>query len=164
MLIVFLSTYIYQSITSLHTLVYSNISPYSMTNNIQYKSNTVPEATKTISDYRWQKRIVIHKTQANKLPVIVDKLKTYKLGLHERKLLFIFITDNNTYTLDYPYTKTHPITQNQDTYTARLKGKNTILIGLDGGTKAFYSKLDIKQIYADIDAMPMRRGELSHVN
>jgi 2-keto-3-deoxy-galactonokinase len=46
----------------------------------------------------------------------------------------------------------------------RLENKQSILIGLDGGTKSFYdidaSGIDIKQVFADIDGMPMRRAEL----
>lgn len=42
----------------------------------------------------------------------------------------------------------------------RLRGRKIILIGLDGGIKAGYDHFDLKEIFKEIDGMPMRRAEL----
>lgn len=42
---------------------------------------------------------------------------------------------------------------------ARLWGE-VILIGKDGGIKSRFDRVDLKAIFSDIDAMPMRQNEM----
>jgi hypothetical protein len=41
----------------------------------------------------------------------------------------------------------------------RLLTYHTVLIGLDGGSKASYESLVLSEIFRDIDGMPMRRSQ-----
>jgi hypothetical protein len=77
----------------------------------------------------------------------------------ERKLIVFAIYKERSYALtpQSSYSK-----QNIEEITKRLNNRHTLLIGLDGGSKAVYDSFDSKQIFADIDAMPMRRSRLEN--
>lgn len=117
------------------------------------------ETTKnTLSDYKYQHRIVVVQ-QSEVLPLesVVQLYNENKAGIAERKIKLLFLTNNKVMDVGDEVKESHLSVAMLKT---RIRDKTLILIGLDGGTKTYYDRLDIKMIFADIDGMPMRRAEL----
>jgi 2-keto-3-deoxy-galactonokinase len=114
-----------------------------------------------LNSFAWEYRILlIDASDSKSNTALVSSLRVHKKGIEDRKLKVILYTSSAAsdaisgalIELDLVELK------------RRLENKQSILIGLDGGTKSFYdidaSGIDIKQVFADIDGMPMRRAEL----
>jgi hypothetical protein len=113
-----------------------------------------------LSELTWSYRIIITELNGTDLPSMLNKLSTQDQALAERKIALFIVTGKQV--LRYhakgktEATSLIDITQAQN----RLRQANTLLIGLDGGTKGVYESLNLRRIFADIDGMPMRRSEL----
>lgn len=116
----------------------------------------------TLSQQRWKNRIVIFKTSQEEINAKAATLNQNSAALTERKLLIFAVSDDKTlvFTKQGEFSETTLVSLQEA--TSRLRNQNCILIGLDGGTKQIYEDLALKQIFADIDGMPMRRSELSN--
>ena len=114
-----------------------------------------------LNSFAWEYRILlIDASDSKSNTALVSSLRVHKKGIEDRKLKVILYTSSAAsdaisgalIELDLVELK------------RRLENKQSILIGLDGGTKSFYdidaSGIDFKQVFADIDGMPMRRAEL----
>ena len=112
----------------------------------------------SFSDFHWQSRIVI--TQINdsqSIGPIEEEINQYQSAIADRKLVVIVVNSDKLWI--FPSTSVNQTSLHQ-TAVSRLKSANTVLIGLDGGTKGVYETLDWQAIFNDIDGMPMRRAEL----
>lgn len=114
-----------------------------------------------LASFTWQHRVLITQVNSSHLSSLLNLLSKNDEALIERKLA-VFIVGNNKVARYHNSSKFEntgkPICIAEA--NARMRNKHTILIGLDGGTKGVYSELDLRAIFADIDGMPMRRGEL----
>lgn len=111
-----------------------------------------------LSQYYWENRVLITTIKsAQELTSLEQQLTKLWPEFEERKLVVFAIYQERSYQLtpQSSYSK-----QSVQEATKRLNNRHTLLIGLDGGSKAVYDSFDNKQIFADIDAMPMRRSRL----
>ena len=115
--------------------------------------------THRLSDLKWDARLVL--TSVSDLKERDEILKVYKINkaaFDERKLIIFVVSTNQHNTLDVLGVSDKSFSA-QD-IKQRLRRSHTLLIGLDGGNKVAYDTFDMKQIFADIDSMPMRRAEI----
>jgi hypothetical protein len=125
--------------------------------------DALASSVEALDELRWEYRVLLI-SKPNDDTLLTSQLTQNASELNERKLL-VFIVSENT-TRIYQPNNSDRIAINIDTATLknRIGDKPAILIGLDGGTKSFYefknSTVDLKQVFADIDGMPMRRAEL----
>jgi len=113
-----------------------------------------------LSQYYWENRVLITTIASEQeLTSLEQQLQKLWPEFEERKLIVFAIYKERSFELtpQSSYSK-----QNIEEITKRLNNRHTLLIGLDGGSKAVYDSFDSKQIFADIDAMPMRRSRLEN--
>lgn len=117
----------------------------------------------TLNELKWEYRVLLIRKQSDDT-LLKSQLTQNASELNERRLL-VFIIGENTTSIYQP-NNSHFNAINIDTSAlkTRMGDKKAILIGLDGGTKSFYEfengSIDLKQVFADVDGMPMRRAEL----
>jgi hypothetical protein len=113
-----------------------------------------------LKDFRWEKRLVVGVVDD---PVFLAKLKKeiskQSAGVRDRKLFFL-IHSNEEWSI-YG-TGNQPAPSVLKDIRKQLRGKDLALIGLDGGTKARFTKeeFSLDRVFAQIDRMPMRQSEL----
>lgn len=108
-----------------------------------------------LSQYYWENRVLITTVSSEQaLASLAERLKKIWPEFEERKLIVFAIFNDRIYQLR---PQSFPAKQNLQELTRRLNNKHTLLIGLDGQSKAIYDSFDSQQIFADIDAMPMRQ-------
>lgn len=108
-----------------------------------------------LSQYYWEHRVLITSIGSEaELATLEKQLNDIWPELEERKLIIFAMGNKKVYQLS-PEVVTSK--QNLEELTLRLNKHHTVLIGLDGGSKRVYDTFDDKLIFADIDAMPMRR-------
>lgn len=131
-----------------------------------FSLHLIPINAQNLSEHQWKNRILIiqfdHAEQENYLEQI-QLLKDHQQGLKERKLVVYQVCDD-LYKMnlkkDSSWDKVdgnffEKISQEKET------NFSIHLIGLDGGTKLHKSKvLTMKELFAIIDRMPMRRQEM----
>lgn len=147
--------------SSILLLVFSNAAHAK--GNISIISETIDNHSTCVNltSFVWQHRLLITRASPSQLSDLHNLLSKNYNALAERKLA-VFIVDNDK-VLRYRNSSKFKNTGNPLCFAetkARMRNKHTILIGLDGGTKAAYSELDLRIVFADIDGMPMRKAEL----
>lgn len=111
-----------------------------------------------LSQFHWENRVVITTINSEQtLKGLEKQLKQIWPEFEERKLVVFAIYNAQAFQLN---PQASPSQQNVQEASRRLNNRHTLLIGLDGGSKAVYDSFDSQQIFADIDAMPMRRARL----
>ncbi len=117
-------------------------------------------ATQSLTDYRWENRLVLILADSGDSPFLKDQLNALRdddPGLRDRKLMVFQVTptgyreglDGGRWQSDASLYQTH-----------HRAGEEIILIGLDGGVKLRQKQvLTREKLYATIDVMPMRRAE-----
>ncbi len=109
----------------------------------------------SLSQLHWNKRVLIVNTGSHKT---LEILKQHKTPIEERHLIW-FVLVGDTITSNYPGPRSTELhTEILDIY--RRANTNVILLGKDGDVKLTSSTLDLAQIYATIDEMPMRKREM----
>lgn len=118
-----------------------------------------------LAHHQWQNRLLIIKLNTAKLQLYQQQLNELMgnlAGLKERKLILYHVKD-------YQYCKG---LKKRTTWQALKDGAlkqvckskfdfEVILIGLDGGVKLRQARvLKVAKLFAVIDAMPLRKGEL----
>ncbi len=112
-----------------------------------------------LASLNWQNRIIITQTNSAKLPELLSLLQSHALFLQERKIATFIVLNDQVYVYTNNGTVLNSTLLSLSEAHSRLRDKHSILIGLDGGTKGVYDSLDLQRVFADIDAMPMRRSE-----
>lgn len=118
--------------------------------SLESKQQMKPPVITEIRSFVWQNRVLLVNAQhVDNLTTFRQVLSKHKADLLERKLRIIIVGQSNK----------------QAELLALMGTKHCVLVGLDGGLKAFYeiknNRFDINQLFADIDAMPMRRSRLN---
>ena len=115
-----------------------------------------PEALSSPSQLRWSHRLVLL-SPSLATDAALAALRKNAGAIGERHLLWFLLTDS---TLETNYDG--PVATR---FTASVRdvldGGNVVLIGKDGGVKLRADSLDLPAIFARIDAMPMRRREMT---
>lgn len=122
----------------------------------------------------WQNRVLVidAKTSEN-ADILAKQFENRANPMWDRRLIALLLKGDSVIELRFTQEnmETFPPSQSssynkQTAYSVselrkRLNGRQSILIGLDGGTKSAFTlnsgQIDIEQVFADIDGMPMRR-------
>ena len=108
---------------------------------------------------RFKHRLIIVKTdQSLSISSISQTITEFNRGISDRRLIIIVLNRDEVQVL--PGNHTNDTKTQTQSIKHRLNGNQATLIGLDGGTKAYYDQFDLQQVFIDIDGMPMRRAEL----
>ena len=115
-----------------------------------------PAAVATLSDLTWQHRVLVVRAPAG--GAAVNTLKQRAAAVGERDLIW-FVLHEEQLLSNYSGVLAADFAA---TLTSRLATAEAavLLIGKDGGTKLAASVLDLGEIFARIDTMPMRRSEM----
>jgi hypothetical protein len=124
----------------------------------------------------WENRVLIVDAKTStSADILAKQFETHANQMWDRKLIALLLIDDSVIELRFTQegmttlpssTSKSPSNSIRFKYSEselrkRLSGKQSILIGLDGGTKSAYTlnngQIDIKQVFADVDGMPMRR-------
>lgn len=109
-----------------------------------------------LSHYYWEHRVIITSAASKaELISLENQLKVVWPEIKDRELVVFAIFNSNIYQL---MPQVSNAKQSLEEAERRLNKRHTLLIGLDGGSKVVYDNFNSKQIFADIDAMPMRRA------
>lgn len=116
-----------------------------------------------LSPYRWENRIIVLIAEDAQNPILRKQIKALKdlpVGLKERDLILFVISEKES---NGPQGTLTGI--DYSSVYEQFKGKspdfNFRLIGKDGGTKLRRTTfVEPEEIFAIIDAMPMRRTEM----
>ncbi len=115
------------------------------------------EDLRSLSELRWKARIVLCKSDAPLLNTFLAKTALEKEELDERDIVYFVIAEEQLVS-NYKGTLSSSLREEIQT---RLKqeSKAVVLIGKDGDVKGKYPSLCWAEIFAVIDAMPMRQQE-----
>ncbi|WP_158307644.1 DUF4174 domain-containing protein [Brumicola nitratireducens] len=125
----------------------------------------------------WQNRVLIvdAKTPAN-ADILAKQFEARRNQMWDRRLIALLLVDDSVIELRFTQenmetfstsasqsrSNNQQIAYSVSELRKRLNGKQSILIGLDGGTKSAFTlssgRIDIEQVFADIDGMPMRKA------
>jgi DNA polymerase II large subunit len=125
--------------------------------------DAIASSTETLNELKWEHRVLLV-SKPNDETLLKSQLTQNANELNERKLLVFIVGENTTRIYQPNNSNRNAINIDTAIHKNRMGDKKAILIGLDGGTKSFYEfengSIDLKQVFADIDGMPMRRAEL----
>ncbi len=110
-----------------------------------------------LDSLEWENRIVIIKDMKNADDAL-QLLKQQVAEIDDRDIIWFIIKDDLALT-NYPGQLSSDFVRNTLARLGTGRGK-VILIGKDGGIKSRSEYLDLRSIYSQIDAMPMRRFEM----
>ncbi|WP_339843467.1 DUF4174 domain-containing protein [uncultured Halopseudomonas sp.] len=120
------------------------------------QSNERPMLT-DLSSLQWQNRIIVVNEVAD-VEAVLPLFEKNAAGVTDRDLIWLVFNDDKTLT-NYPGALSPKLSANTlETYY--IKSGQVILIGKDGGVKNRLDRVDLQAIFANIDAMPMRRNEM----
>ena len=108
-------------------------------------------SAQTISDFRWQNRIVIIKATVAEQNHIVNQLENQQAEINDRDIIWLLLParQSNRSLADAIYEEAQSYLDS-----------HVILIGKDGGVKQRQLELDLQALFKAIDRMPMRQREL----
>ncbi|WP_371194001.1 DUF4174 domain-containing protein [Glaciecola sp. SC05] len=128
----------------------------------------VGEQAIKLSDWQWQYRVlIINIEDLQSTDDLLDALSDNSQMIKERKLKVLLLKGLEL--VEAPTTGDALIERtslNAKAIQQGLAGKTSVLIGLDGGLKSFYDwptanqSINLRQVFADIDGMPMRQQQL----
>ncbi|MBN2864726.1 MAG: DUF4174 domain-containing protein [Thiotrichales bacterium] len=124
-----------------------------------YAQSNPPSSLSELTPLEWQNRIIIVNETPNPKQII-DELKQSVYEIDDRVIIW-FVINNQTIISNYKgELSEHLLTNLQKRY--QLTKNEVVLIGKDGGIKSSRNTLDLKAIFSEIDAMPMRIQEMRY--
>lgn len=116
-------------------------------------------ANNPLDPWQWQNRILLIDRRDAQPENWLTLLRSHASDIEERHLIWFMLTDSGIRT-NTPHTFPKNFSDNlQQRYFSDPEIK-AVLIGKDGGLKMRQAKLDLEEIFARIDSMPMRRAEM----
>ena len=110
-------------------------------------------------DYKWKNRILIV-FDADKIGFHKTFIEKYRKDFLDRDLILFIVNDDKLY-IDGELASDKTFVCLKKKIKKMSESSNLILVGKDGGVKETYQfNYDIKQVFRDIDAMPMRMREI----
>jgi hypothetical protein len=110
-----------------------------------------------LSSLQWQNRIIVVNEVAD-VEAVLPLFEKNAAGVTDRDLIWLVFNGNETLTNYSGALSPELINNTLETY--RIKPGQVILIGKDGGVKNRLDQVDLEALFANIDAMPMRRNEM----
>jgi len=114
-----------------------------------------------LQSYLWENRLLIIACSEAELLEVTSTLKQASQGIAERDLLW-FVLSGGTLISN----QTEPVQMGmhdllkQTFFSEQDDGFQLRLVGKDGGVKTRSQSLDLDQIFALVDSMPMRQAEM----
>jgi hypothetical protein len=109
-----------------------------------------------LASLRWQQRIIV---VDGRIPDAVDRLRAAQQAIAGRDIVW-FVVHRDRVQSNYPGPVDDELgRQLQERYVSRPDA-SVFLIGKDGGLKVSDDRLDLSELFARIDAMPMRQREM----
>ena len=110
-------------------------------------------------DYKWKNRILIV-IEADKIGFDKTFIEKYRKDFLDRDLILFIVNDDKLY-IDGELASDKTFVCLKRKFRKMSESSNLILVGKDGGVKETYQfNNDIKQVFSDIDARPMRIREM----
>jgi glutathione peroxidase len=116
-----------------------------------------------IADYRWKNRIVLLFAPGNNHPSCANFLQAWDAraeDVSERDLLLIKVFEEGESRIGNTHLPATSAMELRGQYQVEPGSMTLILIGKDGGEKLRRTALGLGELFAAIDAMPMRRREM----
>lgn len=117
------------------------------------------EEANSVADYQWTNRVLLLRIEDVK-DASIDQLKHAHAAIDERDLLWFALHEETGVTSNDPHPVNDALTASIKKIFARHPHDRIILIGKDGGVKERTDALNLDELFALIDAMPMRRAEM----
>ena len=115
-----------------------------------------------LRDYKWKNRILIV-IDADKIGFDKTFIDQNKQDCLDRDLVLFIINDDKLY-IDGEIASVKTFNYLNNRIKKISESSNLILVGKDGGVKETYKfNNDIKKVFKDIDAMPMRIREMRKI-
>ncbi len=125
--------------------------------------NTTGINAQDLESHKWEKRLVLiltDQTDNENYRKQVEEFKNHPDGINERKILVYHITPES-FKIELSDAKWQKAETDYSVYKKTDSQPEIILIGLDGGIKLRANEfLSAQELFATIDAMPMRRQEM----
>ena len=113
-----------------------------------------------LNQLEWAHRIIIIHEKENSTTQTLKIIKTQKIELDDRDIIwFVLSANKNQLTSNFDGQLDNSLKQQLSSITNN-PNYQVILIGKDGGIKSRNKNLDLQNIFAQIDAMPMRINEM----
>mgnify|MGYP005843295859 CR=1 FL=1 len=123
-----------------------------------------PNPDFNLDEYKWERRILIifsPDTKQSEYQSQIQELKGQKEGMKERHMLIVHVLSGDLAKLQLEEPKEINQEQLRDRFDIQREEFTVLLIGKDGGIKMKSNQaLEIKDIFGQIDAMPMRQREM----
>ncbi|WP_340200324.1 DUF4174 domain-containing protein [Ascidiimonas sp. W6] len=117
--------------------------------------------TQELSKHRWNNRLVLLVVQDSSNQLLqrqLEEFEKHKKGLEERKILVYMIAPNGFKKEDESWNYSEALFKK---YNQNKTPFEVILLGLDGGIKARKKEIFYcRDLFAIVDAMPMRQNEI----
>ena len=116
------------------------------------------QGMRSLSDFQWRNRLILVEG-ANEPDQRVETLRRYAAGIDDRDIVWFVVGNQGIHSnLDEPGRELQRDVRK--TLSAQPDDVSAVLIGKDGGIKQRSRTLDVAEIFALIDTMPMRQREM----
>lgn len=118
-----------------------------------------PASDKPLDPWQWANRILLVDGREDDLDDLLLLMEVNKHKIEERHLLWFILTDDEVRTnTDDLLPKGFARAIRRQHFTATET--KAVLVGKDGGVKMREADLDLAEVFARIDSMPMRQAEM----
>ncbi|MGB3351439.1 MAG: DUF4174 domain-containing protein [Mycobacterium sp.] len=118
-----------------------------------------------LSDYLWERRPLLVFAPTDSDPRLVEtlsRIEASRCDFVDRDMVVGLVVTEGTSTLDGHVINADESQQLANEYAIGENAFSVLLIGKDGGEKLRVNEVpDLRTIYAVVDGMPMRSGEMS---
>jgi hypothetical protein len=112
-----------------------------------------------LDPWQWKQRILLVDGRADDLDDLLLLMEAEQAGIKERHLLWFILTGHGVRTnTDDPLPEAFAEKIIKDHFEG--SDAKAVLVGKDGGVKMREPYLDLAEVFARIDSMPMRRAEM----
>lgn len=129
----------------------------------QTDKKEMPEPTvkslQSLANFQWQNRIILIKDSLLCEDKSVESLHNATVAIDERHVLWFMLCDGEVQS-NYSGAISNQFSNYLDDKYFDHNNVNVILIGKDGGVKSRTDYLNLDELFALIDSMPMRQSEM----
>ena len=126
---------------------------------------SAPAVAAELSDYRWEHRPLLLFAPTDNDPRVVEtlsRIEASRCDFVDRDMVVGLVVTEGTSTLDGHVIDADESQRLANQYGISDTAFSVLLIGKDGGEKLRVNEVpDLRTIYAVVDGMPMRSGEMS---
>ena len=143
--------------TLLKTVMYLILLCFSMSNYSFAQDTSILDS---LDQLRWKNRIIIVKLKDNHAALSVEKFQQNQTEIDDRDIIWFVIESNEkTVTSNYQSQLSQQLKTQIDSLSNDTD-RQVILIGKDTGIKSQSNRLNLQDLFDQIDSMPMRIMEM----